>query len=137
MPPEGRSKYRWPSQGIGIIIKRMTRMLLWAAMAALAAAPQPALAAGAANFVLVNGTGAPVSGVAIRRTTTNTWNALPVAPPAGGRAQVQFTDPDCAFDIRANLAGIGEVVWSGVNLCGTKAVILNRNGSGVLWVDYE
>ena len=37
----------------------------------------------------------------------------------------------------ATLAGIGEVVWTGINLCGTKAVILNRNGSGVLWVDYE
>ena len=59
------------------------------------------------------------------------------APASGARADVQFTDPDCAFDIKATLAGIGEVMWTGINLCGTKAVILNRNGKGVLWVDYE
>ena len=29
------------------------------------------------------------------------------------------------------------VVWSGVNLCEVKAVILNRNASGAVWVDYE
>jgi len=114
----------------------MKRLVLALAALGLAALPQPALA-GAANFVLVNGTGAPVSNVAIRRTTTNNWTSIPAAPGSGARANVQFTDPDCAFDIRANLAGIGDVVWTGVNLCGTKAVILNRNGSGVLWVDYE
>jgi hypothetical protein len=114
----------------------MKRLILAASCLALAALPQPAWA-GAANFTLVNGTGQPVSNVAIRRTTTSSWTAIPAAPPTGARADVQFSDPDCAFDIRANLAGIGEVVWTGVNLCGTKAVILNRNGKGVLWVDYE
>ena len=114
----------------------MKRLILSTLMALAVAMPQPALA-GAANFTLVNGTGAPVSNVAIRRTTTNNWTAIPAAPASGARAAVQFSDPDCAFDIRATLAGIGEVVWTGVNLCGTKAVILNRNGSGVLWVDYE
>lgn len=106
-------------------------------MLALAAALPPQAQAGAANFTLVNGTGAPVTNVAIRRTTTSNWTAIAASPPSGARAAVQFSDPDCAFDIRANLAGVGDVVWSGVNLCGTKAVILNRNGSGVLWVDYE
>ena len=115
---------------------RMKRLVLAALTLVLAALPQPALA-GAANFVLVNGTGAPVTNVAIRRATTTTWTAVPAAPPSGARANIQFSDPDCAFDIRAKLAGIGDVVWTGVNLCGTKAVILNRNGSGVLWVDYE
>ena len=114
----------------------MKRTVLAVAALALAALPQPALA-GAANFVLVNGTGAPVTNVAIRRTTTNNWTAVPASPGSGGRANVQFNDPDCAFDIRANLTGVGDVVWTGINLCGTKAVILNRNGSGVLWVDYE
>jgi hypothetical protein len=114
----------------------MKRLVLAALSLGLAALPQPAMA-GAANFVLVNGTGAPVTDVAIRRTTTNNWTAVPAAPASGARANIQFSDPDCAFDIRAKLAGIGEVVWTGVNLCGTKAVILNRNGSGVLWVDYE
>ena len=114
----------------------MKRLLPMLAAVALAGMPQPALA-GAANFVLVNGTGQPVSNVAIRRATTNAGTGVPAAPGAGARANVVFNDPDCAFDIRANLAGIGEVVWTGINLCGTKAVILNRNGKGVLWVDYE
>jgi len=114
----------------------MKRLVLAALPLGLASLPQPALA-GAANFVLVNGTGAPVTNVAIRRATTTNWTAVPAAPPSGARANIQFSDPDCAFDIRAKLAGIGDVVWTGVNLCGTKAVILNRNGSGVLWVDYE
>lgn len=115
-------------------VKRLILMTLTAVAATL---PQSSYAAGAADFVLVNGTGAPISGVAIRRTTTTAWKPLPAAPSPGARQQVQFADPDCAFDIRATLAGVGEVVWSGVNLCGTKAVILNRNGTGVLWVDYE
>ena len=115
-------------------VKRLIPIGLAVAAATL---PQPSFAAGAADFALVNGTGAPISGVAIRRTTTTAWKQIPAAPSPGARQQVQFTDPDCAFDIRATLAGIGEVVWSGVNLCGTKAVILNRNGTGVLWVDYE
>jgi hypothetical protein len=117
----------------------MSGMKRFAAVAALmfAAVPQPAMAAGAANFTLVNGTGQPVSNVAIRRTTTNNWTSIPAAPASGARADVQFNDPDCAFDIKATLAGIGEVMWTGINLCGTKAVILNRNGKGVLWVDYE
>lgn len=114
----------------------MKRTLTALLAASLLAIPGPALA-GAANFVLVNGTGQAVSNVAIRRTTTNNWTAIPAAPASGARANVQFSDPDCAFDIRATLAGIGDVVWTGVNLCGTKAVILNRNGAGVLWVDYE
>ena len=118
------------------VMSAMKRVAVLAALS-LAALPQPALAAGAANFVLVNGTGQPVSNVAIRRTTTNSWTSIPAAPASGARADVQFTDPDCAFDIKATIAGIGEVMWTGINLCGTKAVILNRNGKGVLWVDYE
>lgn len=114
----------------------MKRTLSVLAAAALLVLPQQAFA-GAANFVLVNGTGKPVSNVAIRRATTSGWTTVSAAPASGARTNIQFSDPDCAFDIRANLAGIGDVVWTGVNLCGTKAVILNRNGSGVLWVDYE
>jgi hypothetical protein len=114
----------------------MKQVLSFLAAVGLVGLPQPAIA-GAANFTLVNGTGQPVSNVSIRRTTTNNWTSIPAAPASGARAEVQFTDPDCAFDIRATLAGIGEVMWTGINLCGTKAVILNRNGKGVLWVDYE
>lgn len=115
----------------------MTVRVAFLAAAVLAAAlPSPAHAQ-AADFVLVNGTGAPLSAVAIRRSTTDNWVALPVTAPAGGRSSVAFSNPDCAFDIRATIAGVGQVLWNGINLCGATAVILNRNGAGVLWVDYE
>ena len=101
--------------------------------AALASAPA---VAGASSFTIVNGTGSPMSGVAIRRAGTDAWQALQAAPPAGARAFVAFDDPDCAFDIRASVRGT-QVVWPGVNLCETKSVTLNRNASGATWVDYD
>jgi hypothetical protein len=69
--------------------------------------------------------------------TEKDWKDLGSAPSPGARGSIKFTDPDCAFDIQATLQGIGTVVWSGVNLCEVKAVILNRNASGAIWVDYE
>ena len=110
----------------------MKRFLI--AIVALAAAG-PA-AAGAANFTLVNGTSSPVNAVEIRRFGTESWKPLPVKAPAGGRGFVQFADEDCAFDIRASVGGKPQV-WTGVNLCGAKSVILNRNETGAAWVDYE
>jgi hypothetical protein len=50
---------------------------------------------------------------------------------------MRFSDPDCAFDIRATVAGAGPVTWAGVNLCDVKSVILNRDGSTGAWVDYD
>jgi len=112
-----------------------------AAVAAIAAAlcvamPAPALA-GAGNFTVVNATGLNISSLSIRRYGTNSWQPLSAAPPAGARGVVQFSDDDCAFDIQAKLAGGPTAVWSGVNLCDAKAVTLNRNASGALWVDYD
>jgi hypothetical protein len=98
--------------------------------------PEPAIAR-AGNFTVVNATGANISALSIRRMGTDSWKALSVAPPAGGRGAVQFADEDCAFDIQAKLAGGATAVWSGVNLCGAKAVTLNRNASGAVWVDYD
>jgi hypothetical protein len=97
----------------------------------------PALAGGASGFVLVNGTGAGISEVSIRRAGTNEWKPLGAAPAPGARSPVQFSDPDCAFDIRASVAGSGAVTWAGVNLCAVKSVTLNRDGSAGAWVDYD
>ena len=105
--------------------------------AALIAPSAPALAGGASAFVLVNGTGGPLSEVSIRRAGADDWKPLGAAPSAGGRAPVQFSDPDCAFDIRATVAGSGMVTWPGVNLCEVKSVTLNRDGSAGAWVDYD
>ena len=93
-------------------------------------------AADAGSFTLVNGSGGAITSVAIRRVGSNDWRPLSYAASPGGRALVQFSDPDCAFDIRASVAG-SQVTWTGVNLCEVKAVTLNRNASGLAWVDYD
>jgi hypothetical protein len=102
----------------------------------VAVAPVPALA-DASSFTLVNATAANMTSVQIRRSGTESWKPLGVAPAAGTRGAVPFSDPDCAFDIEAALAGGGTAVWSGVNLCEAKIVTLNRNDSGAVWVDYD
>lgn len=96
----------------------------------------PAFAA-ASNFTLVNATDRSMADVSIRRFGAQDWRPLGVAPGAGARARVNFSDPDCAFDIRAQLSGGITAIWSGVNLCEVNAVILHREQSGELWVDYE
>lgn len=117
-------------------MRLMNRVHAASLAAALALAPAPALA-GPAGFSIVNATGLNMTSLTIRRFGTGDWRALGSPPSPGARTSVEFTDPDCAFDVQASLQGVGTVVWSGVNLCEVKAVILNRNDSGVLWVDYE
>jgi hypothetical protein len=116
------------------MLARMKRLVLLALMAASTA---PAFAAGASNFMLVNGTGSALSQLSIRRAGTQDWKPLGTAPSAGGRSSMSFTDPDCAFDIRATVPGAGPVTWAGVNLCDVKSVTLNRDGSAGAWVDYD
>jgi hypothetical protein len=116
------------------MLERMKRLVL---AAILAVSSWPATAAGASNFTLVNGTGAALQQLSIRRAGTQEWKALGTAPSPGGRSAMSFSDPDCAFDIRANVPGAGAVTWAGVNLCGAKSVTLNRDGSAGAWVDYD
>ena len=114
----------------------MSRASLSLAALILAASSAPALA-GASNFTLVNGTGAAMSDLSIRRAGTSDWRPLGTAPPAGARGPIQFSDPDCAFDIRATVAGAGPVTWAGVNLCDAKSVTLKRDAAAGAWVDYD
>lgn len=104
--------------------------------AALACAASSPAYADATNFILVNGTDGGIADVVIRRAGTNDWRSLGAAPSSGARSPVQFSDPDCAFDIRANVAG-APVTWTGVNLCDVKSVTLKRDGSAGPWVDYD
>jgi hypothetical protein len=113
------------------------RLIIPVIALAAALAPMPAAAQGASGFSVVNQTGLNMTGFTIRRYGTQSWKDLGAAPSPGARGTVDFKDPDCAFDIQATLQGVGTVVWSGVNLCEVKAVILNRNASGAIWVDYE
>lgn len=91
---------------------------------------------GASGFTLVNGTSGQFAEVSIRRAGTSDWKPLGTSPSAGSRANVQFKDPDCAFDIRAKVAG-APVTWSGVNLCDVKSVTLMKDESVGAWVDYD
>lgn len=93
--------------------------------------------AGASGFVLVNGTGAALSELSIRRAGTRDWKPLGNAPAAGARGPISFKDPDCAFDIRASVPGAGAVTWTDVNLCDVKSVTLNRDATAGAWVDYD
>lgn len=95
------------------------------------AAPSAPALAGASNFMLVNGTSKGLAQVAIRRAGTNDWKPLPAPGP------VQFSDPDCAFDIRATVEGSGPVTWTGINLCDVKSVTLKRDETAGAWVDYD
>jgi hypothetical protein len=105
--------------------------------AILALSATPAFAGGAANFTLVNGTGAALADLSIRRSGTQEWKSLGAAPGAGARGSISFSDPDCAFDIQATVPGAGPVTWAGVNLCDVKSVTLQRDSSAGAWVDYD
>lgn len=105
-------------------------------LAALLAPASPAQS-GASNFTLVNGTGAALSELSIRRSGTGDWKPLGNAPAAGARAPISFSNPDCAFDIRATVPGAGAITWAGVNLCDVKSVTLKRDESAGAWVDYD
>ena len=93
--------------------------------------------AGASNFTLVNGTSAQLADLSIRRAGTQDWKPLGTAPAAGAKGPMKFTDPDCAFDIRATVAGAGPTTWAGINLCGAKSVTLKRDEKTGPWVDYD
>jgi len=115
----------------------MRRMLyLPLATVLLSGLPAPAVAA-AGNFTIVNGTEAGLSSLSIRRFGTSEWRPLAAAASPGARAAVQFSDTDCAFDLQANLAGIGTATWAGVNLCEANVLTLRRGASGETWVDYD
>ena len=115
----------------------MRTILIAAALAMVSAASASAAdGPGAGNFVLVNGTDAALGALQIRRAGTQEWKTLGAAPTAGARSSMNFSDPDCAFDIQANVGG-SPVTWAGVNLCGAKSVVLQRDSSAGAWVDYD
>lgn len=119
-------------------IQGVRKLFLALVAASLSLGSTPALAGGASGFNLVNGTDTNITSLSIRRFGTHAWQPLATATSAGARTQVSFSNPDCAFDIQATLAGGATVVWGGVNLCEVKSVTLNRNSAtGESWVDYD
>jgi hypothetical protein len=114
----------------------MRNLSLALAAALLTLAPAPAFA-GASGFTVINATDTGIASLSIRRTGTDKWQAVAGSPAAGAAANVAFSDPDCAFDLRASLASGGTAEWGGVNLCGTTKLTLRRRPSGETWVDYD
>ena len=121
---------------LGLVYNDMKRALQILTMASMVAVPAPLLA-GASSFVVVNGAGGDISAMAIRRVGSAQWQPLGTAAPVGTAAAIRFSDPDCAFDIRATLANGATVTWTGVNLCDVKLLTLRRNAAGLAWVDYD
>ena len=93
--------------------------------------------AGATKFILANGTDSALSDLSIRRAGTQDWKPLGNAPAPGARTAIDYQNPDCAFDIKATVAGKGPITWSDVNLCDVKSVTLKRDESAGAWVDYD
>jgi len=117
----------------GVLVAAMRKALL----ASLLVVSGSQALAGASGFTLINGTGAALAKLSIRRSGTQEWTALGPAPSPGARMAMKFTNPDCAFDISADVAGAGPVTWAGVNLCDVRSVTLNRDASAGAWVDYD
>lgn len=116
-------------------MQAMRRLLAATATALLALQASPSWAAD--GFALVNGTDLAMADVSIRRFGAQDWRPLGVDAAPGERARIEFSDPDCAFDLRAMLAGGITAIWSGVNLCEVDVVTLRRESSGELWVEYD
>ena len=95
------------------------------------------VAAQVRGFSIVNQTGAALRDVAVRRVGDREWRPLGAAPAPGASARADFAHEDCAFDLRATVAGVGQIVWNGVNLCDVKRVALHRDSAGRRWVDYD
>lgn len=116
----------------------MVALVAWGLLILVALlAPATPAKSGASNFTLVNGTGASLSELSIRRSGTADWKSLGAAPAAGAKEPISFSNPDCAFDIRATVPGSGPVTWADVNLCDVKSVTLKHDGSAGAWVDYD
>lgn len=112
------------------------RLISSGALIAVAAMPAAAMAE-TSGFMLVNSTGSAIDGLSIRRVGTQDWKSLGGSAGDGTRAQIDFKDPDCAFDLQASIPGSGPVTWAGVNLCDVKSVVLKRDPQAGAWVDYD
>lgn len=111
---------------------------LFARSVILASVALAAPADGAVDgFAIVNQTGGALRDVALRRVGDQAWQPLAIVAAAGASARANFKHDDCAFDLRATVAGVGQLVWKAVNLCDVKRVTLARDSSGRQWVDYD
>lgn len=98
------------------------------------AAASPAFAA---DISIVNQTGSAMLKISIRPYGGGAWKGVDGALSSGARRTISSPSSDCAFDIRAELAGGAQANWAGVNFCEAKSVTLNRRSDGTTWADYD
>lgn len=109
----------------------MVRLLLATAMLAVAAPAE------AADLSVVNGTGGTMLRISIRPYGGGAWKAIEGSLSSGASRTISSSGEQCAFDIRAELAGGAQATWADVNFCETKSVTLSRRPDGTTWADYD
>jgi hypothetical protein len=107
-------------------------MLRSLVVAALSLAAGEALAQ-ETSFLLINGTGYPISQLAVSPTDLNFWT--------GERRQVRFNAPTtyCQADMKIGFADNGApAVWQNLNLCNlTKIKLVYDRVSGITTASYD
>ena len=63
--------------------------------------------------------------------------AAACADPSTSAIDGPSNGPLAARKPRATVPGAGPVTWTGVNLCGAKSVVLQRDAAAGAWVDYD
>lgn len=112
-------------------------------VAALALAATPSLAQ-ETSFLVINGTGYPISQLAVSPTDLNMWTANVLRPPpikAGERRQVTFNAPTtyCQADLQASFAdGGAPAVWQNLNICTLSRIkLVYDRMSGITTARYD
>lgn len=112
----------------------MTRVTRGFALLFLVAATEAA--ATDYSVTIVNQTGATLSAISYR-PPGGAWASIAPGLSPGARAPARASGDGCAFDLRAEVAGAGTVVWRDINFCETRTLTLNRRADGTAWVDYD
>ena len=96
------------------------------------------------SFLLINGTGYPISQMFVSESDFNMWTPNVLRPPvikAGERRQVTFTAPTsyCQADMKIGFADDGApAVWQNLNLCTlTKIKLVYDRVSGITSARYD
>lgn len=118
-------------------------MLRSMVMAALSLGAGEALAQ-EASFLLINGTGYPISQMSVSPNDLDIWTPNVLGPPpikAGERRQVTFNAPTsyCQADMKVGFAdGGAPAVWQDLNLCTlSKIKLVYDRTSGITTASYD
>jgi hypothetical protein len=125
-PPDFEGTARF---GYIAVVRRFVFLTVSLALAAPASA-------GPGSITFINGTGAPLSNLQVRKTG-KAWQPLTSGLSPGARTTADLAGEDCAYDVRGNAGAVGAVQWDRLNLCEVRSVTLNRRADGTSWADYD